>query len=321
MNDTQIDVLAIGEPLALIDPIESGPLERVDSFKMRVAGAEMNALIGLARLGHSTAFVSAVGDDPFGRLVRRSLQSEGIDTSFVHTGRAHTGVFFKERLGAHGRRVYYYRDRSAASKTRPGSAIKALDHFRPRIALMSGLTLGLGTGDGLGSAAETMIHEAHRRGCTVVFDANLRPGIWHGETAREQFASVAGHLDHLLAGESELATLSADADVERSVAELLALGLSSVVVKYGREGSTVHTAAGSTSIRPHVVEAVDSIGAGDAFAAGFTSGLLRGWSPNSAARLGSAMGAHAVAGTGDWESLPTGENARQLVANAESVIA
>lgn len=321
MSDSKLDVLAIGEPLALIDPVESGPIEKVDSFRLRVAGAEMNALIGLARLGHSTALISAVGDDPFGRLVRSTLTAEGVDTSFINTGRAHTGVFFKERLGAHGRRVYYYRDHSAASKTRPGSAVKALDRFHPRIVLVSGLTLGLGTDEGLGAAAETLMREARQRGCLVVFDANLRPSIWHGERARDQFASVAGDIDHLLAGESELTTLTPDVDVSRSAIDLLALGMSSVVVKYGRQGSTVHTRGGSTSIRPHIVDAVDSIGAGDAFAAGFTSGLLRGWSPETAARLGSAMGAHAVSGTGDWESLPRGESALELVASAERVVA
>lgn len=321
MTNESLDVLAIGEPLALIDPVESGPIEKVGSFTLRVAGAEMNALVGLSRLGHRTGLVSAVGDDPFGRVIRRTLEAEGIDTSFLYTGRTHTGVFFKERLGAHGRRVYYYRDRSAASKTRPGSAIKALDRLQPRIVLVSGLTLGLGAEDGLRSAAETLLNEAHARGCTVVFDANLRPGIWHGEEAREKFASVSGSIDHLLAGESELATISPETDIERSAGELLARGMTSVVVKYGRHGSTVHTSNGSTSIRPHVVDAVDSIGAGDAFAAGFISGLLRGWAPDAAARLGSAMGAHAVSGTGDWESLPTGDLAQQLVARAEAVIA
>jgi hypothetical protein len=88
MTTTTVEVLAIGEPLALVDPLEGGPIEDVPGFTLKVAGAELNALIGLARLGHRTALVSAVGDDPFGRLVRRTIRAEGIDDAFVFTGSA-----------------------------------------------------------------------------------------------------------------------------------------------------------------------------------------------------------------------------------------
>jgi 2-dehydro-3-deoxygluconokinase len=313
MTPRPIDVLAAGEPLALFDPTDPGPLEDVSGFTLRIAGAELNALIGLSRLGHSTAFVSAVGDDPFGRLVRRTLERERVGTQFLHTGRAPTGVFVKERIGTHGRRVYYYRTRSAASKLRRGSVLHALDEAPPRLVLASGLTLGLGEEEGLGVAAETLLREAHARGIPVVFDPNLRPGIWHGATARDQFASLVPVITHLLAGESELSTLLPDADSEHAAADLLAAGMESVIVKHGRQGSTVYTADGVESVSPIAADAVDAIGAGDAFAAGFVSGLLRDWPVPAAARLGSAMGARAVQGTGDWESLPRGPESDSMI--------
>lgn len=309
-----VDVLAMGEALALVTPRQEGALEQVQDFELRVAGAEMNALIGLARLGHRTTFVSALGEDPFGRLIHSTLEREGVGIEHLSWGSSRTGVFFKERLAEHGRRVYYYRDGSSASSLTPGAALTALDATRPRVVLASGLTLGIGPLGGLGDACAALLTAAGSHGCTVVFDANLRLGIWHGPQAAAQFNDLLPFLDVVLAGEHELATLRPSRDVDRVAADLVAAGLSAVVVKYGSRGSVVSTSAGTTPIAPVPVRAIDPIGAGDAFAAGFVSGLLRGWDPVTAARLGSELGAAAVGSLGDWESLPRGQDAAALVA-------
>jgi 2-dehydro-3-deoxygluconokinase len=87
-----------------------------------------------------------------------------------------------------------------------------------------------------------------------------------------------------------------------------------VVVKDGAAGALLFTADGQVVIDPvPVKEVVDPVGAGDAFAAGVISGLLRGWPPVNGARLGAALGAAAVTHTGDWEAAPTGDWARELV--------
>jgi 2-dehydro-3-deoxygluconokinase len=119
-EDSAPEVVGIGEVMGLLDPDGSGPLEDAQHFTLRVAGAEANVLIAVARLGHRAALVSAVGDDPVGRLVRRTLEAQGVDTDLVHTHPdAQTGVFFKERFEDGLRRVYYYRDGSAASRLTP----------------------------------------------------------------------------------------------------------------------------------------------------------------------------------------------------------
>jgi 2-dehydro-3-deoxygluconokinase len=110
MADARPDVLAVGEVMGLLDPDGDGPLEDVRRFSLRVAGAEGNVLIALSRLGYSTALVSAVGADPVGRLVRRTLAQQGVDVRHVRVDpTAPTGVFFKERFDDGERRVYYYR--------------------------------------------------------------------------------------------------------------------------------------------------------------------------------------------------------------------
>lgn len=308
-----IEVLGIGEPLALFDPMTSGPLEEVEDFRLRIAGAELNALIGLSRLEHRTAYVAAVGDDPFGRLIRKTLDEEDVDTSHVTVSAGYTGIFVKERLDGEGRRVYYYRSGSAASRLSPEKALGALADLDPRVVLISGLTLGVGGTSGLSGAAVELLRQASADGRLVVFDANLRPGLWHGVRAREEFSELVPFIDYLLAGENEIRVLIDGVALDEAAQRLLDEGLKAVLVKRGRRGSTVFTPAGVTAVPAFETHTVDPIGAGDAYAAGTVAGLLRGWDVEQAAVLGSALGACAVTSTGDWESLPSGDAAAELV--------
>lgn len=308
------EVLAIGEVMGLLDPDGTGPLEDVPSFRLRTAGAEANVLIGLSRLGHTTALITAVGQDPLGRLVQRVLAGEGVDTSLVRVDdTAPTGVFFKERFPDGERRVYYYRRGSAAARLRPDEVgIGTLP--TSQVLVVSGLTLGIGGPDGLAGVAQQAIRELSGRGTTIVFDPNLRPAVWHGAQAGADFAAIRPYIDVLLTGRDELAALVPESTPEQAAADLCRAGIGTVVVKDGAAGALLFTGDGMVVIDPVPVdEVVDTVGAGDAFTAGFVSGLLRGWPAVNGARLGAALGAAAVTHTGDWEALPAGEWARTLV--------
>lgn len=308
------DVVAIGEVMGLLDPEESGPLEDVTRLRLRIAGAEGNVLINLSRLGHSTAFVSAVGADPLGRLVTRTLADQGVNIEHVRVDQeAPTGIFFKERLGDGERRVYYYREGSAASRLSP----ERLDLARlgvPKVLALSGVTLGLGGGDGLSGVARKALEWAAGESCQVVFDPNLRPALWHGARAASEFAEILPQIDVLLAGREELAALVPTAEPDDAARTLCDAGLSAVVLKDGARGAVVHEGGRSTQIGAYPVgPAIDPVGAGDAFAAGVISGLLHDWPVRDGARIGAVLGARVVTISGDWESASRGENAEQLL--------
>ena len=314
------DVVAIGEIMALLDPEASGPLEDVAGFRLRVAGAEGNVLIHLSHLGHTTAFISAVGADPLGRLVTRTLAEQGVDTGHVRVDpTSQTGVFFKERLGDAERRVYYYRDGSAASRLAPDQ----LDLERlgaPKVLTLSGVTLGLGGSTGMAAAARRVLTWASEQQSTVVFDPNLRPSLWHGARAVEEFAEIIPQIDVLLAGREELAALMPAQDPDDAARSLCEAGMTSVVLKDGARGAVVHDGGGSTRIAAYPVgSVVDPVGAGDAFAAGVISGLLHDWPVRYGAEVGAVLGARAVTVSGDWESLETGDDAQQLLDQYQAV--
>ncbi len=78
-----LDVITIGEAMAMFVATETGDLAEVEHFMKRVAGAELNVATGLARLGLKVGWVSRVGNDSFGRFVLQSLAKEGIDSHAV----------------------------------------------------------------------------------------------------------------------------------------------------------------------------------------------------------------------------------------------
>ena len=80
-----LDVITIGEAMAMFVATETGELADVEHFMKRVAGAELNVATGLARLGLSVGWVSRVGADSFGRFVLNTLAKEGIDACGVST--------------------------------------------------------------------------------------------------------------------------------------------------------------------------------------------------------------------------------------------
>lgn len=310
----RVDVVGIGEPMALLEH-DAGDLAVGGTFTLRLAGAEMNLLIGVRRQGFRAALATAVGDDPFGKLMVETLTGEGLDVSEIDTDAASpTGLFVKRVTSGEERQVWYYRDGSAASLYRraPGPVFDRLD---PRMFVLSGLTLGLGGDGGMGDTAVAWLTEAHRRGISVVFDANLRSGIWAGVKAAEQFRELVDRFDVVLAGYEELAELFGEDEVEMVAAEVVGRGARAVVVKLGAEGAIVVDGTTVARIPSRTAARVlDPVGAGDAFAAGVVTGLLRGDDLVSAAHRGAVLGAEVVAHRGDWEGLPDKHRTEELLA-------
>jgi 2-dehydro-3-deoxygluconokinase len=297
-----IDALTLGETMMLLDPVEDGPLEYVTGYRQRVAGAESNFAIALSRLGLRSAWISRIGSDPFGRLVRRSIAAEGVEVHAVDDSDAPTGIYFKERVEPDRVAVHYYRTGSAASRLRPEDVPEDLVR-QARLMHFTGISLAVpGT---LPSATLYAVELARKHRVQVSFDPNLRPRLWGEEAARRSLEPVLHDLDLLLAGESEIEALIGETDQWRQLAELRRRSIRLVVIKRGAAGALVASDDRVVNVPPLVVERVlDSVGAGDAFDAGFVAGHLNGLDLADCGKLGNAVGAAALDGTGDYETIP-----------------
>ncbi|MFF5897928.1 sugar kinase [Streptomyces argenteolus] len=317
-----VDVLTFGETMLAVQVPE--PLTIGAGARTTIAGAESNVAIGLARLGHRAAWAGAVGDDEPGRLVLRTLRGEGVDTS--HAGvrpEAPTGGLLRERRVADLVRVHYWRSHSAASLLTPEDLAPALA-AGARVLHLTGITCALGPGP-LEAVRRAAVH-AHTHGWTVALDVNHRRRLWGDGDAGRALVPLLEHVTLLIASDDELPVLAGafpgrPQGEEATVRALLAAGVREVVVKRGGEGAVLHGGDGSRHTLPALqVPVRDTVGAGDAFCAGYLSGLLDGLSPAGRLERANTLGAFAVASDGDWEGLPRRDELALLAAAPGSTI-
>ncbi|MFC4020817.1 sugar kinase [Micromonospora sp. GCM10011542] len=294
------DLLTLGETMAAFRT--TGPLRLGGTAGISVAGAESTVAIGLARLGHSAAWVGVTGADEPGELVRRTLRAEGVDLTWSRVDQAApTGlILFESRVGDINR-VTYHRAGSAGSRLAPDDVTAAFDAPGPppRLLHVTGITCALG--DGPYTAVVTAVERARAAGTTVCLDVNHRRRLWSVAEAAAALRPLLPSIDLVVGSDDELAVLT---DAVDPVAALRAAGVNEVVVKHGAGGATSHGATGTVHRPARAVPVVDTVGAGDAFVAGLLSAWLDG--ADASARLDRAVttGAFAVATRGDWEGLP-----------------
>lgn len=311
-----MSVVTLGECLVAMVSTDRAPLPEVVEFRRYPAGAEMNVCVGLARLGHAPAIVARVGADAFGTAILRCLRGEGVDASHVVVDDSGpTGVLFRERRGVGASEVVYHRAGSAGSKLGPLDVVRARGLFEAAEWLhVTGVTLAVSAS--CRDAVATAVELAREHGVKVCLDVNLRRKLWPEAEARSVLSEFAAAADVVLAGLDEAQFVTQKTGEEQLAGALLELGPSSVVLKLGAGGAAAYDDAGRVARREafKVATPVDSVGAGDAFAAGWLAAAVEGLSMEDGLDLGNACGAYAVASEGDLTGLPTRAEAERLIA-------
>lgn len=300
-----VDLLTLGE--SMVSLRSGGPLSAGGSLSMHVAGAESNVAVGVARMGHSVSWAGVVGSDPHGQFILRQLRSEGIGLHHREDAARSTGVMFLEQRTADVSRAYYYRAGSAGSTLSIPDVDTALQGGA-RVVHLTGITAALSAE--ARRAVEYAAERAAAEGILVSLDVNYRAKLWSRDEARAVLAPIARHATIVIASEDELDLVAPPlgADETLLAKRLLEQGVREVVVKRGAEGAGAYTADGRWDVPAVPVTSIDTVGAGDAFTAGYLSALLDGEDVAGRLRRGALAGAFAVSTAGDWEGLPrTGE--------------
>lgn len=298
-----MDVLTFGE--TMISLRADRPLALNPNISATIAGAESTVAIGLARLGHSVEWAGRVGDDAGGELIRRTLRAESVGQDHVSIDpHRQTGILIFEQRLPDVTRVGYYRQNSAGSALSSDDLAPALAG-RPHILHITGITAALS--DSAAEAALKAASAAQADGATVTFDVNYRAKLWSREEAASALHALVPYVDVIIGSpdEVDLLTEGSPATPADSASELLRLGVREVVLKLGAGGAILHGRHGTVHSPARPVTAVDSVGAGDAFTAGYISGLLTGLMAKERLHLANTLGAFAVSSKGDWEGLPT----------------
>jgi 2-dehydro-3-deoxygluconokinase len=299
-------VVTLGEALVAIAPQTPTALDEATTLRMHAGGAEVNLAVGLARLGIPAEWVGRVGDDPLGRLVLRTLESEGVTARATVDPDRPTGLYLREWLPDGARRPYYYRRGSAGSALEPGDWQPG--RWRPRGTPyrwlhVTGITCALGPGPR--AAVELAVEWAGAHGCQVSLDPNHRPQLWSDGDARAALLPLVARCALLLLSTEDAELLFATGEPEAAIAAAHTAGARTVVLKRGALGAVASDGEAMVEAPPvRVAEPLDPVGAGDAFDAGFLAALLRGADLPGALALGAHAGARAVEVTGEHAGCP-----------------
>lgn len=335
-------VVAFGEIMLRLSPPGFRRFVQASSYEANYGGAEANVAVSLARLGLSSAFVTALPAHEIGQAAVDALRSHGVDTSRILRQGRRIGIYFAE-AGAAQRpsKVIYDRADSALCQTRTGSfdwpaIFKGAAWFH-----WSGITPALS--EGAAAATAEAVREAKRSGAVVSCDLNYRKKLWPGEKARSVLTPLLEHVDIVFGNEedaadifgiaapgSDVSTGKIELDGYRRVAEemLRRFQLKKVILtlRESRSASVnvwsgcLHDGRDFHRSRTYEIRLVDRIGGGDAFSAGFIFASLSGRDDRAALEFAAAASCLKQTIPGDFnlasreeiESLAAGSGAGRI---------
>jgi sugar/nucleoside kinase (ribokinase family) len=262
---------------------ETGPF--VGPFPSGAPGIFIDTV---ARLGHSAAIASGVGDDDFGACILERLRRDGVNTDCVEVfpGRS-TGVAFVTYSRDGSRRFLFHWDGTPAVMGR------VPEPFRVEGArLLHVMGCSLMANDVFRDRLFQAVELFSSRGSLISFDPNIRFELLQGRSPAELVAPILRHCSLLMPGETELSLLGGRDDPRESARVVLdATPVQVIVIKRGRRGCTVMTRDEEVDVPAFRVREKDPTGAGDCFDAGFVCGWLEGLGPHGSAVLAAAAGA------------------------------
>jgi 2-dehydro-3-deoxygluconokinase len=336
MPGAACDVVVLGEVMLRLDPGDYR-VNTTRSFRVSEGGGEYNVARAASRsFGLTSTIVTALVDNPVGRLIEDLMLQGGVDTSNVRwlpfdgVGRsARNGLNFTERgFGLRPARGCYDRGHSAASQLAPGEIDWQATVGQPGTRWFH--TGGVFASLSKASAAVALegVVAARQQGVTVSYDLNYRPSLWKSiggqRRAQQVNDAIVSHVDVLFGNEEDFtAALGFEVDgVDDQLSQLepesFGRMIDRVVKRYPNlryVGTSLRTARSATrndwggilwhdgevyqAPMRHDLEIFDRVGGGDSFASGVIYGLMTGESPRVAVELGAAHGALAMTTPGD----------------------
>jgi 2-dehydro-3-deoxygluconokinase len=276
-------------------------------------GDTSNFAIAAARQGATAGYVSALGDDAHGRMLRDLWDREGVDHSAVATDPdAYTAIYFVTH-DASGHQFSFMRAGSAASRMNPSGLPKERIESA-KVLHLSGISLAISSA--ACDTAYAAIDMARAAGVQVSFDTNLRRKLWPIDRARAVMTDVMRRCDICLPSLDDVAAITGLSDPDALVDHCLSLGAKIVALKLGERGAMVADANQRHRLGPHGCTPVDATGAGDTFGGAFVARLVAGDDLLAAGRYAVVAAALSTEGYGAVDPIPHAQRVRAALASA-----
>jgi sugar/nucleoside kinase (ribokinase family) len=285
-----MDVICLGILVADIfsSPLDSlppaGQLAMTERFFLGAGGCATNTAACLSRLGRKVRVLGKVGGDLFGNFVLEDLRRLGVDASSVSRSQTHptSGTVIINVKGEDRR--YIHSIGANADFSFADVDCSLLDGAK---ALYVGGYMAMPR---FGAEDLTrLFREAKRRSLVTILDVVAPPGL---SLSKSQLRDMLAFTDVFLPNDDEAFAMTGQRDPEAQTVFLTLLNPNcTVVVTQGPRGALARGREVTIRVGTYSVNSIDGSGAGDAFAAGFITGLLEGWTLESTLRFASAVGA------------------------------
>ena len=268
-----------------------------------------------ARLGHSTAIISGVGNDDFGKNILDRLNQVGVDTRRVLVSdAASTGAAFVTYFADGERKFIFHINNTPAVMAKapePAADLEDCKYFHVMgCSLMASIPFGQ-------EILKTM-RLLKGYGAKVSFDPNVRLEMLRDPAAMDVVRKVYLNCSIFMPGRSEIRMITGEEDLDKAIQKAFAdnPGLELIVLKSGSEGSKIYTREGlAETMGVYKVTQLDATGAGDSYDAAFICGLAEGRSLKGAAQMGAAAGALNAAAFGPMEGDISRETVEKMISD------
>lgn len=270
---SRFDVCALGE--LLIDFTENGTSSQGNPImEANPGGAPCNVLAMLNKLGFKTAFIGKIGDDIFGRQLKKAVEDVGINTDGLVTDKAvNTTLAFVHTLPGGDREFSFYRNPGADMMLNEADVDEQII-ADSRIFHFGSLSM---TGEICEAATKKAVKAAKKNGLIISFDPNLRENLWDSlDHAREKISYGMANCDILKISDNEIQWFTGERDFDRAVEKLRSrydnIGL--LLLSLGKNGSRAYSGKNSAYAPAAPANTIETTGAGDTFCGAVLSKVL-----------------------------------------------
>ena len=304
----QYDVICIGA--AIID-LPLGPVSKavfdcesypIDDISMTIGGDAINEATIITRLGHKAGLVSCVGDDVPGQFVLDHCRKSGIDTSHIKVDPVRKTSINVGLVTADGERTFITNRQGSLWKFCYDDIDREVLKKAKMLSFASFFNNPLFTGEVL----EKLFSQAQEEGMAICADM-IKPRL--GETL-EDIKGALSYVDYFFPNYEEASLMTGESDVEKIADIFLGYGVKHVVVKVGKAGCLIKNIEESMLVPAYAhANCLDTIGAGDNFAAGFISALLEGKDFKTCAQFANSVASISVESRGATTGLKSRKQA------------
>ncbi|AKI97762.1 sugar kinase [Kosmotoga pacifica] len=311
-----IEVYCWGEPLAGFYSKNPNALGKPGEFRMTWGGDTSNVALSVRKLGHSSGYMTKIGNDFVGQGLLKLWKSEGVDVTNVFLDREHsTGMYFVD-FDENGEHIFYYRRKGSAASTMNKDFCESIQIDEGKIFHLSGISQAISF-ECLECSFD-LIERFKSNGFKISYDLNYREKLWLKKFARNIYrVIIEDYADIVSFNEKEALILDLPDNPFEAVSQVLEFGPEIVAYKLGSKGAVLGMKEEIVAYSAPKVEVKDTVGAGDAFTGAVLVGILEEMSAKDLLKFAISTAALTCKNTGSVEGQPRRNEIKDFIKKIE----